>query len=173
MIVEKGYGGASIAEIAKKAGVAEGYLYRHYKSKNELVDDLLFTNLNDIINKLEVLLNSHQKVKAIFEQLTRTLFEIANNQPERIKFLYVLMHDYNFTVQEEQRLRIFELTKRVKEIGQRSGEIRTDVDEEEIYLLGVAYPIQFINLRFKNFFGQTSLGENEIKKVLKIYSNLL
>ena len=35
LIVEKGYHGASIAEIAIRADVSDGYLYRHYKNKSE------------------------------------------------------------------------------------------------------------------------------------------
>jgi AcrR family transcriptional regulator len=172
MVVLKGYGGASISEIAHKAGVAEGYLYRHYKGKAELVNDLLFSNLNELIQKLESLLDSRQTFPQIFEQLTRTLFEMANQQPERIKFLYVLMHDYNFKIQEEQREKILSLCSQVRDVGQKSG-YGFDIDEEEIYLLGVAYPIQFINLRLKGFFNNISLGEEEIKKVLKIQLNLL
>jgi TetR/AcrR family transcriptional regulator, repressor of fatR-cypB operon len=173
MVVSKGYGGASISEIAKQAGVAEGYLYRHYKSKADLVNDLLFYHVNEIMDKLEKLLDNQYSVKEIFEHLTRGLFDLAINHPVRIKFLYVLMHDYNFKVQEMQRQRIFNLCSRVKEMGQKSGEIRKDIDEEEIYLLSVAYPIQFINLRLKNFFNLTQLGENELQKVSKIYLNLI
>ena len=172
MVVLKGYGGASISEIAQKAGVAEGYLYRHYKGKAELVNDLLFNNLNELIQKLESLLEDRQTFPQIFEQLTRMLFEMANNQPERIKFLYVLMHDYNFRIQDEQREKIISLCSRVKEVGLKSG-YNPNLDEEEIYLLGVTYPIQFINLRLKNFFNHSILGEEEIKKVLKFQLNLL
>lgn len=173
MVVQKGYGGASISEIAHVAGVAEGYLYRHYKSKVELVNDLLFSNLNELIEKLEYLLDKHPSISEIFEQLTRTLFQIANVQPERIKFLYVLMHDYNFKIQDDQREKIIDLCKRVKEIGKASGDLETDIDEEEIYLLGVAYPIQLINLHLKNFFNLSKLGEEEINKVLKIHYKLI
>ena len=173
MVVLKGYGGASISEIAHKAGVAEGYLYRHYKGKVELVNDLLFSNLNELIQKLESLLENRHTFPQIFERLTRMFFEIANKQPERIKFLYVLMHDYNFKIQEEQREKIINLCRQVKEVGQKSDENLLDVDEEEIYLLGVAYPIQFINLHLKSFFNNTNLGEEEVKKVLKIQLNLI
>lgn len=173
MVVLRGYGGASISEIASTAGVAEGYLYRHYKGKAELVNDLLFSNLNELIEKLENLLDNHHSVKEIFEQLTRTLFELANLFPDRIKFLYVLMHDYNFKIQDEQREKILSLCTRVKNIGRQSGELAPDLDEEEIYLLGVAYPIQFINLHLKGFFNLTSLGEDELKKVQKMQFNLI
>jgi AcrR family transcriptional regulator len=173
MVVLKGYGGASISEIAHRAGVAEGYLYRHYKGKVELVNDLLFSNLNHLIQKLENLLDNHHSVADIFEKLTGTLFEMANLSPDRIKFLYVLMHDYNFKIQEEQREKIITLCRRVMDIGQRSGELTMDVDEEEIYCLGVAFPIQFINLHLKNFFNKDGLGNDVIKKVLKIQYNLI
>ncbi len=173
MVVLKGYGGASISDIAHQAGVAEGYLYRHYKGKIDLVNDLLFSNLNELIQKLESLLANHHSVPEIFSQLTLMLFDLANQQPERIKFLYVLMHDYNFKIQEEQREKIIALCRQVLETGKKSGEISSDIDEEEIYLLGVAYPIQFINLHLKSFFNQTNLGEAEVKKVLKIQLNLI
>ena len=173
MVVNKGFGGASISEIAKKAGVAEGYLYRYYKGKTELVDDLLFNNLNDLINKMEQFLNELPSVKDIFDQLIRSLFETANKYPERVKFLFVLMHDYNFSVQIDQRKRIINLCKKVKEKGLKTKEINKTLDEEEIFLLGFIYPIEFINLRFKSLFNRTALGEKEIKRVLKVCINAI
>ncbi|PLS18408.1 TetR family transcriptional regulator [Bacillus sp. M6-12] len=37
MFAEKGYAATSTSEIAKKAGVAEGTIFRHYKTKKELL----------------------------------------------------------------------------------------------------------------------------------------
>jgi TetR/AcrR family transcriptional regulator, repressor of fatR-cypB operon len=173
MVVSNGFGNASISEIAKKASVAEGYLYNFYKSKTELVESLLYNLINELSDKLESLLLEKYAVPAIFEQLIHELFTMANNQPEKIKFLYVLMNDYNFKIQESQRERIFQLCKQVKEKGVLSGEMRKDIDEEEIYLIGVTYPIQFINLRLKNFFYRSELGTSEIEKVIRICKNSL
>ncbi|MEI6697001.1 MAG: TetR/AcrR family transcriptional regulator [Bacteroidota bacterium] len=173
MVVTNGYGGASISKIAKNAGVAEGYLYRFYSSKNELVNDLLFTNVNILADKIEYLLNENHTVWEIFEHLIKTLLTQAIEEPDRIKFLFVLMHDYNFNLIDSQRERIFELCRQIKELGLAKQQLRTDVTEEEIYLMGVAYPIQFINLRLKKFFKQSALGEKEIKEVLNICINSL
>jgi len=142
-------------------------------TKAELVDHLLFSNLNELINKLEEFLDDLHSVKDIFEQLIRVLFDIANKYPERVKFLFVLMHDYNFTVQDIQRKRILDLCKRVKGKGLITKEISKTTDEEEIFLLGFTYPIEFINLRFKNIFNRTALGEKEIQRVLKICVNAI
>ena len=173
MIVNKGFGGASISEIAKKAGVAEGYLYRYYKGKTELVDDLLFSTLNELINQQEEFLDDLQRIQDIFEQMIRVLFKIANKYPERVKFLFVLMHDYNFTVQDSQHKRILNLCKRVKEKGLATKEIKRTTGEEEIFLLGFIYPIEFINLRFKNIFRHKALGEKEIQRVLNVCVNAI
>lgn len=173
MVVSKGFGNASISEIARKAGVAEGYLYNFYKSKAELVESMLHFHINELTDKLENLLNHQTSTTEIIQQFIKEIFTIANENPEKIKFLYVLMNDYNFTIQQSQRERIFQLCGQVKEKGIQSGEIRPDIDEEEIYLIGVTYPIQFINLRFKNFFDRSAIGTAEIEKVLRICKNSL
>jgi len=173
MVVANGYGGASISKIAKNAGVAEGYLYRFYNSKSELVNDLLFTNVDELANKIESLLDELHTVWEIFEHLIRSLITLAKEQPNRIKFLFVLMHDYNFNLVESQRERIFELCKRIIEIGLEKNQLRKDVTEEEIYLMGVAYPIQFINLRLKGFFNNTELSDKEVTEVLTLCINSL
>lgn len=174
LVVEKGYGGASIAEIAKKAGVAEGYLYRYYKSKSELVNDLLFSTFDELINSLDALINNTTlSVKDVLEKLVRTLFDIATSQPEKMKFLFVLMHDYNFAIIAEQRERIFDLCRKVRVKGIKNNEINKNVDEEAIYLFAVITPIDFINLRFKNYFNKSSLGEREIKKLINHLDNIL
>lgn len=173
MIVSNGFGDASISKIAKKAGVAEGYLYSFYKSKAELIEDLLYFNVNEIADNLEGLLDTNHSINEIIEQLIRSLFEMANHSPDRIKFLYVLMNDYNFKIQEVQRERIYNLCKNVKERGLQSKEIQSGIDEEDIYLIGVAYPIQFINHRLKSFFYRSDLGEPEVEKVLGICKKLL
>ncbi|MDF2535184.1 MAG: TetR family transcriptional regulator [Bacillales bacterium] len=47
IFAEKGYSGTSTSEIAKKAGVAEGTIFRHYKTKK----DLLFGIVGPMITK--------------------------------------------------------------------------------------------------------------------------
>ncbi|MEQ8822368.1 MAG: TetR/AcrR family transcriptional regulator [Sumerlaeia bacterium] len=42
LFVEKGIDGTSIRDIARRAGVTEGALYRHHASKNDLVRALFF-----------------------------------------------------------------------------------------------------------------------------------
>src|SRR5665648_279581 len=94
LVVQNGYGGASISSIARRAGVAEGYLYRFYASKQELVTELLYTKVAQIIEKLAFLLNSCTRIKEVINELIGELFKMASDSPEEIKFIHVLMHDY-------------------------------------------------------------------------------
>jgi len=173
MVVANGYGGASISKIAKNAKVAEGYLYRFYASKNDLVNDLLFTSVNELADELEAILDDKHSVWEIFRQLHHSLFKLAHTNPDKMKFIFVLIHDYNFELINSQRRRIFDLCKRVKDIGISKMEFRSDITEEEIYLMGVSYPIQFINLRFKGFFDKSELNAEVMEQALKICINSL
>jgi len=82
LVVQNGYGGASISSIARRAGVAEGYLYRFYTSKQELVTELLYTKVAQIIEKLEFLLNSCTRITEVINELIGELFKMASDSPE-------------------------------------------------------------------------------------------
>lgn len=173
MIVEKGYGGASISAISRRAGVAEGYLYRYYKGKEELVNELLYQLINVIADEFEVLLDQYENIDQVVEKLVKRLFLIAEEKPSHIKFIYVLMHDYNFSVAEEQRVRIQNLCERIKIIGRRTHQIGDRHTEEEIYLMLVAYPIQLINHRMKGFFGRSGWDSQDLDNVIVFCKNAL
>lgn len=49
LISEKGYEGVSTAEIAKKAGVAEGTIFRLYKTKKDLLNAIVMPSLVNVI----------------------------------------------------------------------------------------------------------------------------
>lgn len=173
LVVQKGYGGAAISSIAQRAGVAEGYLYRFYASKHELVTELLFSKVAHIIEKLEFLLNSCTSMKEVISQLIGELFKTATDSPEEIKFIHVLMHDYNFQVSDEQRFHIKTLCEKVIRTGIANGEINSSVSAEEAYGIVVIYPIEFINLRMKGFFGSTSWTKEDQKRVAEFSINAL
>lgn len=61
---EKGYSNSSTSEIAKKAGVAEGTIFRHYKTKKEL----LLAIVTPTLTKVVVPFFAKDFVKDIFEK---------------------------------------------------------------------------------------------------------
>jgi len=173
LVVQNGYGGASISSIAHRAGVAEGYLYRFYSSKYELVSELLYSKIARVIEKLEFLLNSCTSTKEVISQLIAELFNMATDSPEEIKLIHVLMHDYNFQVSDEQRQHIKSLCEKVIKIGIGNGEVSSTISPEEAFGMVVIYPIEFINLRIKGFFGCNGWTSEEQKRVSEFSINAL
>lgn len=172
LIVEKGYGGASISQIAKKAQVAEGYLYRFYKSKEDLVSDLLNTKVNEIANKLDEAIQNSESLSEIIELLVRSIFEIANKSKTNIQFMYVMMNDYSFSVNSTIKERIKLLCTEANNFGTKLKQLDTLMDIEELYIFAVIYPIQFINLRLKNFFGTNNWSNKDIEKLIKVCNKI-
>ena len=173
LVVQNGYGGAAISSIAKRAGVAEGYLYRFYSSKQELVTELLYSQVARIVEKLESLLNTCTSTKEVMTQLIGELFRMGIETPEEIRFIYVLMHDYNFQVSDLQRQHIKGLIDRVISIGIANGELNCRITAEEAYGMVIIYPIEFINLRMKGFFGMTAWTTEEQNRVAEFSINAL
>lgn len=173
LIVERGNGQASISAIAKKAGVAEGYLYRFHSSKDALVNHLLFSKIGFLIENIKVLMDTHSSVKKVMEILIKEFFTMGIERPTDVKFLYVLMHDYNFQVDVEQRKIIKQIILQLLEKGKESGEISDLVHEEEVFNMVITYPIVFINLRLKNFFGNSTWNTEDQSRIVEFCTKAL
>jgi uncharacterized protein (DUF2164 family) len=117
---------------------------------------------------MENIIGTARSTDLILTELLNTMFRLTHETPERIKFLYVLMHDYNFSMPLAIRDRIFDLCHQVLNIGQMNGEIGRNINEENIYLLCVAYPISFINSRLKGVFYNQSLSESDLVYIRQI-----
>ena len=168
LIVHNGYGGASISAIARQADVAVGYLYRFYDSKYELVSDLLADKIKDIAGQLEVMMAQCSTIQQVITPLVNYFFELAWQQPHHIRFIYTLINDYRFSILPDQHQRIHRLCRQLLTIGGETREIAPTFSEEEVYLMTVIYPVQFINIRFKQLFCQQALSEADKEQVVRL-----
>ncbi len=172
-VVERGYGRASVAEIAKAAEVSKGYLYRHYKNKKDMVQTMLTRHIDKVMEQIKNGLDQNISVDLVLSSIIYNIFSIAENNPDHIKFIYVLMHDYNFQLENSQRQKIKNITKQFYKLGTRQGLIDTATTEEEIFTIIVIYPIDFINLRYKSFFGTKGWNDNDLERVSTFCINAL
>ncbi|MBM7553685.1 TetR/AcrR family transcriptional regulator [Thalassobacillus pellis] len=94
IFAEKGYAATSTSEIARKAGVAEGTIFRHYRTKKEL----LISIVAPVITKFAVPFFASHFVNQVFsektgdyEELLRKImenrFEFAKNNVPLLKIL--------------------------------------------------------------------------------------
>lgn len=87
---EKGYAATSTSEIAKKAGVAEGTIFRHYKTKKELLMSIVTPLITKLIGP--IIINDFNKVlDQQFDQVEDFLRATIENRKELfIKLLPVI-----------------------------------------------------------------------------------
>ncbi|RFU63860.1 TetR/AcrR family transcriptional regulator [Peribacillus glennii] len=129
---EKGYAATSTSEIAKKAGVAEGTIFRHYKSKKELlltivapmmaklVAPFVIKDLNKVLNQEYE--NFEEFLKAMIENRAKFL---KNNMP----LFQILMQEIPFQPELKEQFKehigakVIERFRTVVEHYQGKGQI--------------------------------------------------
>ncbi len=143
-------------------------LYRFFKSKEELTLNLLNSKIEDIANHVENSLKQSSSFKEIISFIITDIFKIAENSHTDIKFMYVMMNDYNFSVHSDLKERITGLIKEAYKIGKDTNQADPRLNLEDIFIFTVVYPIQFINLRLKNFFGNKTWTQEDIDNIIDI-----
>ncbi len=139
IIDELGIQGLSTREIAKRQGVSEATLFRHYKSKNELLIAVLdyFSQFDgDIFNSTK--LKSLRPTEAIYYFIGATA-EYYENYPA-ITSIMQLMDVLRYEAELSDKVNeIYEnrisIIKQLIIDAQLSGEIRSDIDSENLSVM--------------------------------------
>ena len=165
-IVENGIESTTIAMIAKKAGVSGGYLYRTYKGKQDLINELYYDKINSLYKELEFLLALNQtSIKPLIESFIQNRVIYFINEPIASKFFYQLLHNENFIASDEIKLKSVVLMERIKEIGVNSGEIAATTSTYQLHYHILVYAVDYINFTRKNIFGEQEVTINDVKNL--------
>ncbi|TPR39182.1 TetR/AcrR family transcriptional regulator [Apilactobacillus micheneri] len=159
LFADKGYDATTTSDIATLAGVAEGTVYKHFKTKENILNSLLIPFIREVVPKI-----SNEFLESIeagsFDQLSSLLKYMISN---RLKFAM----DNNFVakifVKEllEKPILINELKKKIEEnlvyrfkpiINKlKNNNELIDISTEKFFqyllstLMGYVFPIIFIN----------------------------
>jgi hypothetical protein len=165
-IVENGIESTTIAMIAKNAGVSGGYLYRTYKGKQDLINELYCDKVNSLYKELEFLLALNQtSIKPLIESFIQNRIVYFLNEPIASKFFYQLLHNENFIASDEIKLKSVQLMERIKEIGVKSKEISSVTSTYQLHYHILVYAVDYINFTRKNIFGEQEVSMDDVKKL--------
>jgi AcrR family transcriptional regulator len=173
LVAEKGYGGASATLIASDAKVSTGYFYLHYEGKYEMVNALLGDMYQEVANKLDELINQGSSFDVLTANLVDYFFKMANAEPIKIRFFYVLSSDYRFKMDENVKISVLNYLGKILEIGQSSGELDPAIRVEDLYLFLIINTIQYINQIFRNSPEKTAFEKAEEKHLLYLLKKFL
>ena len=136
LIAEKGIQGLTIKNLAKKIGVVESAIYRHYENKTQILITLL-----DTIKGHSLPISSQQDVDAMtrIEQKLRNHFQIFASFPALVSVVFsedLFQNDKSLVdkTKETMQKSIADTTAIIKK-GQEQGEIRADIDSEQFAII--------------------------------------
>lgn len=126
VLIREGFHGATIAKVAKQAGVAAGTVYLHFKDK----DDLVVQMLDEMEQALAEVMNSGIQVEGSsatrFKQMWKDVVHFGMANPDAL-----LCWEYSRylpqqspQVIKERRQRVYGPVLRFFEQGQADGQIR-------------------------------------------------
>ncbi len=151
LIVEKGFHGASISEIAKRAKVSDGYLYRHYKNKVDLVTSIFENQLKEFHDFVFELLTTKAKVRDITKGVIHFLFELYEKDPTAISFTNSLVYDFEFKYPKSRSAAINKIIKQVLELGKSTNEFTSQIREIDVLVTIFTIPVKFIDYINKGY----------------------
>jgi AcrR family transcriptional regulator len=125
LFVERGFHGTAVPEVAARAGVGAGTIYRYFVSKEALVNELYRRNKSLVLGRLARALDPAASARAQFHVLWREMTRFADEEP--LAFAFLELHNHaSYLDAENQALeqRIVELGVAFVESAQRRGEVK-------------------------------------------------
>ena len=115
---ERGYGAATVDEIARKAGVGIGTLYRRWPDKPSLANEV-YAHVSDRIQAYQARPARGRSRKARFINLLRSFSDFATAEPEMLLFLVGQPHDAYLDARNKRRRKQTdaEILGLIKELG--------------------------------------------------------
>ena len=168
VIVEKGYYGATISQIAKEAKVSDGYLYRHYANKAELVQALFVENMNIYHDLIFESISKNEKVADVLLSSFQFLAGTIAESPEVIAFIFIMDHDHSFEFPDIVSKNFEEIGQKVWAKGIQTAEINNKRTIEEVLAVTFGIPIKMLEMRRKNMISDKALSEQDIENMVEI-----
>lgn len=92
LFAEQGIQETSTRDLAARAGVAEGSLYRHFPSKNAMVKALFDKHYSGLAERWDGLAHQESDPREKLSVILRDICKLHDEEPERFRFLLLIQH---------------------------------------------------------------------------------
>jgi len=137
LFVSKGVKETTTRELARSARIAEGTIYRHYDSKDELVRDLFsghFTQFTDALDREQS--EATAGIGAKLQAMVRYMCDLFDSDRTLYQFLLMVQHDALPTLVSRERSPVQVIRKVIAEAIERREIPEQDVRLSAAMILG-------------------------------------
>lgn len=171
-VIEYGYAGVSTALICEKAGVSPGYLYRYYTSKEELVQELVDSEMQVIIDNFISDINTSNTMYEAACKTIKKLFLRANEDQMIARFAASVVMDLKMPAGErsDNFKSILELAEKCIKLGAKTGEANTKITPLEVIVISFTIPFRYLQFSLE-LDSNKKFTEQEAERLAKICIN--
>lgn len=124
LFAEKGFDRTTTAEIAREAGISEGTIYRHFKSKKELLMECVIPVLQKIIDLTEDYYPRENNLRALTIDLLEMRLQLFREHHQTFRIIFrelmssteMVSHYMDFIFSQEKKLS--EIMPQIENLGQ-------------------------------------------------------
>ncbi len=168
LFVEKGIAETTVRDIASAAGIAEGTLYRHYVSKEDLAWALFSKNFTAFAIELDQLQRSHNTLKTKIEAMIRHYCTFFDKDPMLFSYLLLALHGQLRKVTPNMPNAMTVLRSVIAE-GMARGEIpRKDREIAAAMVLGVVLHVAVSKIYGRTKQSLTSLADTIVAAAWRV-----
>jgi AcrR family transcriptional regulator len=122
LFAANGVDGVSIGEVAALAGVSQGALYRHYRSKEDLAWNLFATAYLRMGAELGEIRRRQRDFRTRVGAMVEHFCALYDRDPALFRFMLIAQHNLLPRVRPDQRTPVDEVAETVED-GIRAGEV--------------------------------------------------
>ncbi|NOS90748.1 MAG: TetR/AcrR family transcriptional regulator, partial [Cyclobacteriaceae bacterium] len=87
LVLQTGFNGLKMADVAREAKLATGTLYIYFKNKEVLINELYYHLKKSKVTQMMSVFDPSESFPVAFKKLWLNYFTISLNEPERMKFI--------------------------------------------------------------------------------------
>lgn len=130
VFADKGFYNTRVAEIAKKAGVADGTIYLYFKSKDEILIHIFEEEMQHFIEEIRQAVDSETETIARLRTFVKTHLAFVKRNPKLAHVFQLELRQSHKFIKEYTGSKVREYLDIIGELveaGQRDGTLRPDV----------------------------------------------